>query len=176
MRYCRQSRTVGIHSTRALRALMGLTAPASLLRVSPTLPMAQDPVSTPWGHQPLPQQHHSRTGLQLLTTLLCPALGLAEPGPQPVLASSHPRPRPQGGAQCRGLCCPWCPQLSCSWLGPWDRPGLPGPALLPHEDPYGGPQGALAPSSQVLSKASGLGSKHVDFEENICFRGFSKPQ
>lgn len=90
------------------------------------------------GCQSLPQQHHSRAGPQLPATLPCPDLGLPEPGPQPVLAFSCLCP--QGSPQCQGLGQPLVPQLSCFWLGWWDRPGLP------YGEHYGDPQGTLASS------------------------------
>lgn len=97
----------------------------------PTLSMAQNP----WGHQPLPQQHHSRAGFCLATTPAWPRALLswaypwadapAWPWPLPVLRGLSPLP----------------PGLPCSWLGQWD-------ALLPHGDPpHPSPRGLPAPAA-----------------------------
>lgn len=48
-----------------------------------TMSVAQDPISTPQGHQPLPRWCHSRAYLQLPTALPCLAIGL--------LSQAHPR-------------------------------------------------------------------------------------
>jgi len=62
-----------------------------------TWPMAQHPMPTHQGHQPLPQQHCSRAGLQLPTALPCPAMDPTKPGPyvgpshSPVLSLPIPR-------------------------------------------------------------------------------------
>lgn len=41
----------------------------------------------------------------------------------------------QGGARYLGLGLPGAPWLSCSWLGWWDRPWLPGSALMDPREP-----------------------------------------
>lgn len=104
--------------------------------------MAHDTMSFPQGHQPLPQWCHNRTGLQLATSLPCPAMALprqthpwAQVPAQPKLVLVY---REVSDAQ--GWEYPNAPQLPCSWLGRWDRPWLPGLAIIHH----GTPQGAAA--------------------------------
>jgi len=94
----------------------------------PLLALAHSP--GPPVRQPLPQRRRSRAALRLPTALPCPAMGPMEPdlprGPCPGLSLSPGRcPMPGAGA---ALVPPWLP---CSWLGRWDGPWLPGPALTP---------------------------------------------
>lgn len=60
----------------------------------PHLLMAQDLMSAPPAHQPLPQQHHNRA-----------ALPFPRAEPRPCLSLAHPHP--QGGAWCHPNA--WCP-------------------------------------------------------------------
>lgn len=100
--------------------------------VSPNPADSPGPHFSPtWCSQTLPQWLHSRTSLQLPTTLPCPAVVPAKPGPPtglcPSLASA--RPHPQGDARYLGLGLPQCPPAACSRLGRWDGPWLPGPGF-----------------------------------------------
>lgn len=132
---------------------MGLAALVSLLRVSPTLPMAQGAMSAP--RSPL-DPFPAMLQLRFPTALHCLATGLAEPGSQPVLALSCLYP--QGGAQFWGLGLPLCPLavLLLAKLEEWAQAARFFPTSL-HGYPYGSTQGAQAPFPQVLLKASGLG-------------------
>lgn len=89
-------------------------------RATPTLLMAQDPMSAPQGHQPLPQQCHSRAGLQLLTAL-------PSHGPQqswhtsglvfPAGAQPEPSLIPRDVPNAQGYCSPWCHQAALPCWG-----------------------------------------------------------
>lgn len=81
-------------------------------------------MSAPQGHQPLLQQHCIRATLQFPTALPCLATALP---------SQVPLPREVVDAQ--GWGCPASAWLPCFWLGRWDRPWLPGPAITPLGSP-----------------------------------------
>lgn len=95
----------------------------------PTLPMARDPISAPWGHYF--QRCHTKLVFCSTTVLPCLAIAPTELDwptgwhPGPLLAC----PILQGCAQCLELeLSPGTPQLppSCPapWLGSWDEPAL----------------------------------------------------
>lgn len=87
------------------------------------LATAEDLMSEPWHHQPLPQWCPSKAGLQLPQP--CPAKGPTEPW-------AHVPAWPQPVPICREVPDAWgCPILpGCSVPGCcWDRLCLPGPAL-----------------------------------------------
>lgn len=99
------------------------------LRTPPKLPMAQDPMSATWGHQPLPQKCCSKASLQLPRALPGQGPSGARPshGPttQPSLCPSPGR-YPMTGAGA-ALLPPGYPLLA----GVVDRPWLPDPICHP---------------------------------------------
>lgn len=102
------------------------------------------PCPSPWGsphpaHGPVPyvsplgppapgQWCCNRDSLQLLTSLSCPVMGSAQPGPpmgpHPGLASAHPHP--QGGAQCSGAGAAPVPPSTLLLAGAGTGPGCQG--------------------------------------------------
>lgn len=119
--------------------------------VSPQHAHSPGPNFTSWGHQPLPQQYHSRAHLQIPTVLPSLAMGHAEAGPPtgpcPRPVSSIPVPREVPGTW--GWDCPTvppCALLPAGEIG-WSLPARPCPAG-PQGDPAthpGEPMGPPAP-------------------------------
>lgn len=132
----------------------GLDGPVQPPWTPLTLTTAQDPKSVLWGHRPLPQWLHRRTGIQGYPAPHTPAL----PGHKPCWArpTHGPTSHPSLGlllspGRCLRLGWPLVPptalQLPCSWprrgvgpcwqglscLSPWGAPE--GPSPQPREPP-----------------------------------------
>jgi len=124
-------------SVTALRALSALIVPAQPSRALSMLPTAQDPISAPWGCQPLPQSSQSRAGLQLPTALPCSAMGPTETGPLmgPYPSPASTWPHPQGGAQCPGLGLSRCPSAALLLAGAVGWSLAAGPCHHPCREP-----------------------------------------
>lgn len=92
---------------------LSLTSP---LRHPHTFPMARDLMSSPQGHQPLPQRCCSRAGLHFSAVQPCPDVDHTKPGVTMGLC-----PHSQAGADAQSRSCPWVPTTVLLLFGVMDQ-------------------------------------------------------
>lgn len=131
-----------------LRALRVLTIPGQPLGLTRPCPWSRTPCQVPGAINLCPSDTAAGPSLPLPIVLPCPPMDPAKPGQPTSSLPAQPQSIPISRQLTDGWGCPSVPWLPCSWLGRWDRPWLPGPAMTVP----GSPGGALTEASPGLPR------------------------